>query len=137
MVGSTKKCYRREELIEEKNNQLGVRKMDKLKELALRKEKLTEEIENFRKFNIQVYEKFLQEYGLDEDVEMLLWIKGEDIWKRGRICIARSYSYNYAFEFHTYKKDGDLSSRTAAYMDNPEYVIQKINCGTLRRIEKC
>lgn len=45
--------------------------MDELKELALRKEKLTEEIENFRKFNIQVYEEFLQEYGLKEDVESI------------------------------------------------------------------
>lgn len=111
--------------------------MDKLKELALRKEKLTEEIENFRKFNIQVYEEFLQEYGLNEDVEMLIWSKGEDVWKRGRICITRSYGYNYAFKFYTYKKDGDLSTRMAAYMDNPEHVIQKLNCGTLRRIEKC
>lgn len=111
--------------------------MDKLKELALRKEKLTEEIENFRKFNIQVYEEFLQEYGLNEDVEMLIWNKGKDVWKRGRICITRSYGYNYAFKFYTYKKDGDLSSRMAAYMDNPEYVIQKLNCETLRRIEKC
>lgn len=106
--------------------------MDKLKEVELRRKKLFEEIENFKNFNKQVYEEFLQEKGLDKDAEMLLWIKGKNVWKRGRLYIVESFDYTYAFEFHTYKKNGELSSRCSYHMWKSESIIQKINQGNLR-----